>query len=120
GLVFHSSPLLGSVFRHNIENVPSNNYSIRTLSRIFNGSNGNPNLVHQSLVRPLILPYFEKIFPNAFNNSVRLKSVYKYKMKSHSGTKKRWRVTGRGKFKRARSGKAHLNTGVPRARLVRL
>ncbi|CAG8722647.1 12199_t:CDS:1, partial [Dentiscutata erythropus] len=31
-----------------------------------------------------------------------------------------WRVTGRGKFKRARSGKAHLNTGVPRARLLRL
>ncbi|CAG8470690.1 2249_t:CDS:2 [Racocetra fulgida] len=29
-------------------------------------------------------------------------------------------VTGRGKFKRARPGKAHLNTGVPRARLVRL
>ncbi|CAG8454543.1 5302_t:CDS:2 [Cetraspora pellucida] len=41
-------------------------------------------------------------------------------MKTHSGTKKRWRVTGRGKFKRARAGKAHLNTGVPRARLVRL
>ncbi|CAG8462036.1 22350_t:CDS:2 [Cetraspora pellucida] len=95
----------------------SKSFGPRSLPGIFNGSNEKPNLVHQSLVRPSILPYFEKISSNAFNNSVRLKSVYKYKMKTHSGTKKRWRVTGRGKFKRARAGKAHLNTGVSRARL---
>ncbi|KAF0471628.1 ribosomal protein L35 [Gigaspora margarita] len=72
-------------------------------------------------IRPSILSKFEKIsLKNAFNNSVRPKTVYKYKMKSHSGTKKRWRVTGHGKFKRARPGKAHLNTGVSRAHLLRL
>ncbi|CAG8807236.1 362_t:CDS:2, partial [Gigaspora rosea] len=77
-------------------------------------------LSSNNYIRPSILSYFEKISLNAFNNSVRSKTVYKYKMKSHSGTKKRWRVTGRGKFKRARPGKAHLNTGVSRAHLVRL
>lgn len=30
------------------------------------------------------------------------------KMKTHKGTKKRFRVTGTGKIKRKRSGKSHL------------
>ncbi|KIM56095.1 hypothetical protein SCLCIDRAFT_17236 [Scleroderma citrinum Foug A] len=31
------------------------------------------------------------------------------KLKSHSGTKKRWRAIANGKFKRAHAGHAHLN-----------
>ncbi|KAH7922936.1 hypothetical protein BV22DRAFT_1016262 [Leucogyrophana mollusca] len=31
------------------------------------------------------------------------------KLKSHSGTKKRWRALSNGKFKRAHAGHSHLN-----------
>ncbi|CAG8510404.1 7601_t:CDS:2 [Scutellospora calospora] len=127
--LFNFNTLLGlgnrrlakTVFSGTLKNFSSTKvFNIKSLPRVFNNPNEKSNLVYQSFIRPSILPYFGKVSLNAFDNSIRLKTVYKYKMKSHSGTKKRWRVTGRGKFKRARPGKAHLNTGVSRAHLLRL
>ncbi|KAF7288511.1 Ribosomal protein L35 [Mycena chlorophos] len=44
-----------------------------------------------------------------------------YKLKSHSGAKKRWRSSpGLQSFKRGRAGRAHLNTSKAPARLNRL
>jgi len=51
------------------------------------------------------------------SNSIRFKS---YKMKTHSGAKKRFRILGNGKFKRFKAGKRHLNTGVSRSKIRRL
>ncbi|RIA98617.1 hypothetical protein C1645_749381 [Glomus cerebriforme] len=48
---------------------------------------------------------------------IRFKS---YKMKTHSGVKKRFRILGNGKFKRFKAGKRHLNTGVSRSKIRRL
>nr|NLI50849.1 50S ribosomal protein L35 [Propionibacterium sp.] len=42
------------------------------------------------------------------------------KMKSHSGMKKRVRVTGSGKLMRQRAGKRHLNEHKPTTRTRRL
>ncbi len=42
------------------------------------------------------------------------------KMKSHSGMKKRVRVTGSGKLMRQRAGKRHLNEHKPTKRTRRL
>ncbi|EPH00218.1 ribosomal protein L35 [Propionibacterium sp. oral taxon 192 str. F0372] len=42
------------------------------------------------------------------------------KMKSHSGAKKRFKLTGSGKLKHARAGKAHLNEHKPTRRTRRL
>lgn len=42
------------------------------------------------------------------------------KMKTHSGAKKRIRVTGSGKLMRQRAGKRHLNEGKPTKRTRRL
>ncbi len=42
------------------------------------------------------------------------------KMKSHSGMKKRVRVTGSGKLMRQRAGKRHLNEHKPTSRTRRL
>ena len=42
------------------------------------------------------------------------------KMKSHSGMKKRVRVTGSGKLMRQRAGKRHLNEHKPSSRTRRL
>ncbi len=42
------------------------------------------------------------------------------KMKTHSGAKKRFRVTGTGKIMHARAGKAHLNEHKPSKRTRRL
>ncbi|WP_091966883.1 50S ribosomal protein L35 [Propionibacterium cyclohexanicum] len=42
------------------------------------------------------------------------------KMKTHSGAKKRFRVTGTGKLMHARAGKAHLNEHKPSRRTRRL
>jgi len=42
------------------------------------------------------------------------------KMKSHSGAKKRFKVTGTGKLIHARSGKAHLNEHKSSRRTRRL
>ncbi|KAH7915427.1 hypothetical protein BJ138DRAFT_1141716 [Hygrophoropsis aurantiaca] len=36
-------------------------------------------------------------------------ATYFPKLKSHSGTKKRWRSLSNGKFKRAHAGHSHLN-----------
>jgi len=38
------------------------------------------------------------------------------KMKSHSGAKKRYRVTGNGKLKRGQQGKSHILTKKARKR----
>ncbi|ESK87148.1 ribosomal protein l35 [Moniliophthora roreri MCA 2997] len=44
-----------------------------------------------------------------------------YKMKTHSGTKKRWRSLPSGsQFKRAKAGHSHLNVHKPPARKNRL
>ncbi|PPQ91680.1 hypothetical protein CVT25_012893 [Psilocybe cyanescens] len=44
-----------------------------------------------------------------------------YKMKSHSGAKKRWRSLGSGSaFKRGKAGHSHLNTSKTPARKNRL
>ncbi|RKP12342.1 ribosomal protein L35 [Piptocephalis cylindrospora] len=40
-----------------------------------------------------------------------------YKLKSHSGAKKRWTLTGSGLWKRQRSGKRHLNHGMSPQRI---
>lgn len=42
------------------------------------------------------------------------------KMKSHSGAKKRFKLTGSGKLKHARAGKTHLNEHKPTKRTRRL
>ena len=42
------------------------------------------------------------------------------KMKSHSGAKKRFKVTGGGQLKHKRAGKAHLNEHKPTRRTRRL
>lgn len=42
------------------------------------------------------------------------------KMKTHSGAKKRFRVTGTGKVMHARAGKAHLNEHKPTKQTRRL
>jgi large subunit ribosomal protein L35 len=42
------------------------------------------------------------------------------KMKTHSGAKKRFKVTGSGKLMHARAGKAHLNEHKPTRRTRRL
>ena len=42
------------------------------------------------------------------------------KMKTHSGAKKRIRVTGSGKLMRERAGKRHLNEHKPSKRTRRL
>ena len=42
------------------------------------------------------------------------------KMKTHSGAKKRIRVTGSGKLMRQRAGKRHLNDHKPTQRTRRL
>ncbi|KTW29198.1 ribosomal protein L35 [Pneumocystis carinii B80] len=44
-------------------------------------------------------------------------NVYKSKiivnnLKTHSGTKKRWKALSSGKFKRRKAGKSHLNSGI--------
>jgi large subunit ribosomal protein L35 len=41
-------------------------------------------------------------------------------MRSHSGAKKRYRVTGNGKLKRAQQGKSHILTKKARKRKVSL
>ena len=42
------------------------------------------------------------------------------KMKTHSGAKKRFRVTGSGKIMRRQAGKMHLNEHKPSKRTRRL
>jgi large subunit ribosomal protein L35 len=42
------------------------------------------------------------------------------KMKTHSGAKKRFRVTGSGKIMRQQAGKRHLNEHKPTQRTRRL
>ncbi|HHT41197.1 MAG TPA: 50S ribosomal protein L35 [Actinomyces sp.] len=42
------------------------------------------------------------------------------KMKTHSGAKKRFRVTGSGKIMREKAGKRHLNEHKPSTRTRRL
>ena len=42
------------------------------------------------------------------------------KMKTHSGAKKRFRVTGSGKIMRRQAGKMHLNEHKPTTRTRRL
>ncbi|MDO5049622.1 MAG: 50S ribosomal protein L35 [Actinomycetaceae bacterium] len=42
------------------------------------------------------------------------------KMKTHSGAKKRFRVTGSGKLMREKAGKRHLNEHKPSTRTRRL
>ncbi len=42
------------------------------------------------------------------------------KMKSHSGAKKRFRVTANGRVKRAQQGKNHILNKKPRKRIMRL
>ncbi|KAG8862420.1 hypothetical protein FRB96_001490 [Tulasnella sp. 330] len=41
----------------------------------------------------------------------------KYKLKTHSGTKKRWTALPNGLFKRGKVGKVHLNTHKGSARV---
>ncbi|WWC57591.1 mitochondrial 54S ribosomal protein bL35m [Kwoniella dejecticola CBS 10117] len=47
-------------------------------------------------------------------------SLVKQKLKSHSGCKKRFFANANGLFKRAQTGKAHLNTAFSTARINRL
>ena len=42
------------------------------------------------------------------------------KMKTHSGAKKRFKVTGSGQLKHKRAGKGHLNEHKPTSRTRRL
>jgi large subunit ribosomal protein L35 len=42
------------------------------------------------------------------------------KMKTHSGAKKRLRVTGGGRVRRGKAGKSHMMTGKNKRRLRRL
>lgn len=42
------------------------------------------------------------------------------KMKTHSGTKKRFRLTGSGRVRRPKAGKSHMMIGKNRRRLRRL
>lgn len=42
------------------------------------------------------------------------------KMRSHSGAKKRFRVTKSGRIKRAQQGKSHILNKKPRKRIMRL
>ena len=42
------------------------------------------------------------------------------KQKTHSGAKKRFRVTGTGRVRRGKAGKSHMMTGKNKRRLRRL
>ena len=42
------------------------------------------------------------------------------KQKTHSGAKKRFRVTGKGRVRRGKAGKSHMMTGKNKRRLRRL
>jgi large subunit ribosomal protein L35 len=42
------------------------------------------------------------------------------KMKTHSGAKKRFRVTGSGRVRRGKAGKSHMMIGKNKRRLRRL
>lgn len=42
------------------------------------------------------------------------------KMKTHSGAKKRFKVTGSGRVRRGKAGKSHMMTGKNKRRLRRL
>ena len=42
------------------------------------------------------------------------------KMKTHSGAKKRLRLTGKGRVRRAKAGKSHMMIGKNKRRLRRL
>ena len=42
------------------------------------------------------------------------------KMKTHSGAKKRLRLTGSGKVRRAKAGKSHMMIGKAKGRLRKL
>lgn len=42
------------------------------------------------------------------------------KMKTHSGAKKRFRLTGTGRVRRAKAGKSHMMIGKNKRRLRRL
>ncbi|KAF8606875.1 hypothetical protein BDV93DRAFT_436653 [Ceratobasidium sp. AG-I] len=43
-----------------------------------------------------------------------------YKLKSHTGTKKRWSAIANGMFKRAKCGKRHLNTHMSAGKINKL
>ncbi|ELU38956.1 ribosomal l35 domain-containing protein [Rhizoctonia solani AG-1 IA] len=40
-----------------------------------------------------------------------------YKLKTHTGTKKRWSTIANGMFKRGKCGKRHLNTHMPASKI---
>ncbi|KAF7314289.1 Ribosomal protein L35 [Mycena kentingensis (nom. inval.)] len=78
-------------------------------------------LARQSITRALApsLPWTPAWAPRAFSTTPALEQ--KYKLKSHSGAKKRWRSTpGLKSFKRGQAGRSHLNTSKAPARLNRL
>ncbi|KAJ7644173.1 hypothetical protein FB45DRAFT_718732, partial [Roridomyces roridus] len=57
--------------------------------------------------------------PRLFSTTSMLEAGYK--MKSHSGAKKRWRSSpGKASFKRGKAFRSHLNTSKPPSRLNRL
>ncbi|KDN45408.1 hypothetical protein RSAG8_04995, partial [Rhizoctonia solani AG-8 WAC10335] len=43
-----------------------------------------------------------------------------YKLKTHTGTKKRWSAIANGMFKRGKCGKRHLNTHMPASKISAL
>ncbi|WVQ94159.1 ribosomal protein L35 [Kwoniella sp. CBS 9459] len=58
------------------------------------------------------------VLTSSFSTSSAL--MVKQKLKSHSGCKKRFFPNASGMFKRAQTGKAHLNTAFSTARINRL
>ncbi|KAG8682565.1 hypothetical protein FRC08_014886 [Ceratobasidium sp. 394] len=57
-------------------------------------------------------------FARSFSNShVNLAG---YKLKTHTGTKKRWTAIADGMFKRGKCGRRHLNTHMPASRINKL
>ncbi|GMK58768.1 hypothetical protein CspeluHIS016_0602100 [Cutaneotrichosporon spelunceum] len=68
------------------------------------------------MLSTLARPLFARIgAPRAFSTS-----PVAQLLKSHSGAKKRFRLTGGGVYKRAQAGKQHLNTGFSGGRIARL
>ncbi|KZP31630.1 hypothetical protein FIBSPDRAFT_21647 [Athelia psychrophila] len=53
---------------------------------------------------------FSRLLPGPTARSFTSSAIQQlYKLKSHSGTKKRWKSIANGRFKRQKAGAAHLN-----------
>ncbi|KAG8925005.1 hypothetical protein FRC02_010048 [Tulasnella sp. 418] len=74
----------------------------------------NASFLRQSISQPSL---YNSSLSRNFSVSTPLQ---KYKLKTHSGTRKRWTALPNGLFKRGKVGKVHLNTHKAASRVNRL